>query len=255
MLSRVNQDLLLRQKIQYIHSWKSEKTRRDEPVRFLDDSRFNVMLLTRLGRKNDLIKLTSYFALLKLNTAQTLQYRSKCSGSSISWCFWICKRWVGAQNSFSQSSWIISNVLLQTLPSIVELGEFLRDADQFNLISCFYIKEQKYHFYFILRRQSSQCSTKSFNEVIMIGVVVKIPQGLKKWRVKFVHAFLSKLLSFCLWISFPGHKLIRNRILLCFWRNFVDLYSWHKKSPACQREFLRFELRSSDWYCSLFHWL
>ena len=71
------------------------------------------------------------------------------------------------------------------------------------------------------------------------------------------HVSLARLLYLCLWRSLLGHRLIQSRILLSFWKLFVDLYTWYWKRPACQREFLEFDIRSSDRYFLLVHckWL
>ena len=50
-----------------------------------------------------------------------------------------------------------------------------------------------------------------------------------------------------------GHKLIQNRISLNFWTVFVHSCTWYRKSPACQKEFLGFDIRSSDRHFSLVH--
>ena len=73
-----------------------------------------------------------------------------------------------------------------------------------------------------------------------------LPQGFKKWIQISGHVSVSKLFYLGLWRFRPGHKTIRSRKLLKFWRVLVHSSTWYRKSPTCQREFLGIDIRSSD---------
>ena len=89
------------------------------------------------------------------------------------------------------------------------------------------------------------------------GEKLALPQDLSKWKPRWDHAFLSTLLSLYLWRTLLGHRPVQNRILPSFRKVYVDLCTWYRENPACQREFLGFDIRSSDRYFSLVHckWL
>ena len=71
---------------------------------------------------------------------------------------------------------------------------------------------------------------------------------LRKWKPRWEYAFQSILLCWFLWSLILARKSIQHRIWLSFWKVFAHKCSQFRKSPACQREFLGFDKRSSDRY-------
>ena len=98
-------------KFNLCNSWISTILNKKNWLAFLMTVGSISRLLTRMGSKKVLIKLRPYFVLLKPNTGNTLQYRSRDSWRSFNWFFWICKDWMESHFSFSQSSWFMSNPL------------------------------------------------------------------------------------------------------------------------------------------------
>ena len=200
--------------------------------------------LTRMSSKYDLIRLRSYFALLKPNTGETLQWRSRVSGRSTNSFFYNCKNWVEAQVSLSQSSWLMSNLAFsrwiwrrvrfsKMLPSLVFIVVLI-SGNKFFIFVLFWesnfsrapIKDAARW-----RRSESQRESGSFTRFEEIDTDIGT-------------CFLSKM--FLSW-RFPlGHKLIQSRLLLKFSRVFVHSWTFYRNSPDCQSEFLGFDIRSSD---------
>ena len=173
-------------------------------------------------------------------------------------CFWIfvcfqeriktcCSTW---KIHFHFGTTLIHVNTSGLLPSLMTFFGFFQDAAQFNPNCCLDVKEKIWFllYFATLDFPVLQWKVKRGDEDQRCGGELVRPQSLKKWIFKSVQAFPSTLLSVYLWRSHPGHKLFQNWTLLIFWRVFVDLCSWYRNSPACRREILGFDIRSSDRY-------
>ena len=152
------------------------------------------------------------------------------------------------------TNFVITIILIYVKPrvlsSIMALVSFSKMMPSSILNVFFDIKELKLHLCFTLRSQTFLCSNKrwkrSGDDQICREMLV-LPQGLRNWKPRWEHAFLSTLLSLYLWRTLLVHRSIQNLILLSFWKVGTESWcTWYRKSPACQREFLGFNLRSSD---------
>ena len=166
-------------------------------------------------------------------------------------------KWVEAQISLSQSSWFMSNIacsrrlwrwlsFTKKLPSLI-----------FIVVS---ISWNKFSFFALLwesktSRPPLKDAKRWWGSELQEKLV--LPQDLKKWIQMSGHVSVSKLLHSSLGRSLFGHKWTRSRILLNIRRVFVHSCTSYRKSPACQREFLGFDIRSADRHFPLVHcmWL
>ena len=145
----------------------------------------------------------------------------KCSCSSISWFYWICRNWVEAQLSLSQLSklpcflrswrWVSLSKMLPSLIFIVVFTSGKKNSFEFCSVMPDFRHSQKGIQW---RDEDQSCSGK-----------LVPPHGLKYWILIWGYVFLSSLLCLHLWRSHLWHKLIQNRFLLNFGRVFVDLYN------------------------------
>ena len=140
---------------------------------------------------------------------------------------------------------VLTNILIhartyRVLPSIMTWGEFCQDAAQFNHNWCPEIKEKRFSLHALAcdaKPSSAPKKTKRGDEDKGCGEKLVLPQGLKKWILKSVHAFLSTLFSLNLCRSHPGHKLIENPVLQSCWSAFVDLCTRYQKSQLVKESF------------------
>ena len=157
--------------------------------------------------------------------------------------FCVCKKWVEAQISLSQSfrsacsrrlwRWVSFSMMLPSLIFIV-------------------VSTSGNKFFIFALLWEAKFSTAPIRVATRWwGSELQRKNGLKKLIQISGHVCLSKLLYLCLWRLPPGHKLIESRFLLKVWRVFVYLCTWYWKSPACQRDFLGIDICSSDRHFSL----
>ena len=156
--------------------------------------------------------------------------------------FCICKNWVDARISLSQSSWLMSNLALsrrllrwvgfsKVLPNLIFSFVSTSRNKFFNFASLWEAKFSKVPKKMQRGDEDQSCRGK-----------LVLPQGLKKMIQVPGHVSLSILLYLCLWRYLLWHKLIQSRILLNFWRVFAHSCSWYRGSPARRRDFLGFDI-------------
>ena len=166
--------------------------------------------LTRMGSKNDLIKLKPYFALLKRNTGKTLQKRSRVSWRSFNWFFCMCNFWVEAQVSISQSFWLMSNFAFFRL--LWRWVSFSRMLPSLIFIVVLISKKKLFIFVLLWRANLSRAPIKEVTRWWRSELQKKLVLSLelRRWKPKWKFVLQSILLCGCLWGCLLVRKLIQS---------------------------------------------
>ena len=141
------------------------------------------------------------------------------------------------------------------LPSITKLGEFFRDAAQFNLDCRLNIGSKGVICALLSDARTSGAPIKDgtiwwgselFRKIGSSSKFENMDTETNKYfHIQVVVFVNSKVLS---WTQILSQSNIAN-----FQKSFVYLCTWYRKSLACQMEFLGFQIRSSERYYFIVH--